>query len=46
MIRKSLALRIHHEGLDTPVLLDDDTLWCLDDLVCALAHEISERCVL
>lgn len=43
MIRKSLALRIYHEGLETPVLLDDDVMWCLDDLVCTLAHEISER---
>ena len=43
IIKKSMGLRIYHEGLDTPVLLDDDVMWCLEDLVCALAHEISER---
>jgi hypothetical protein len=43
IIKKSLALRIYHEGLNTPVLLDDDTMWCLEDLICALATEISDR---
>jgi hypothetical protein len=78
LIKKSLALRIHHEGLreggreggrggtlhpsreghqlhshppslppslprSPVVLLDDDTMWALQDLVAALATESIER---
>lgn len=41
LIKKSMALRIHHERLPTPVLLDDDTLWSVQSV-----HTHTERDIL